>query len=146
MKAYILDISHLGFLWQLLCEIAHQHGNSMRENGCQTDGTQLSQDSLGNFLCVFLKYSSVGITHPPPPPPQKKKFLKLDSSVFSVERFRKLDEHYATMSDSYKGGVAEERILAYQRMLDERSRTEYNLEVNAFSLALFSTEASLTWD
>ena len=35
-----------GFLWEFLCEIARQHGSSLRENGCQTDGTLTPQDSL----------------------------------------------------------------------------------------------------
>lgn len=44
-----------GFLWQLLCEIARQHGNSLRDNGCQTDGSLPPQDSLSNYAaCRFV--------------------------------------------------------------------------------------------
>ncbi len=49
----------------------------------------------------------------------------------SVEKFKQLDEHYVNMGEGYRSGgpVVEERILAYQRHLDERSRTELSLEV-----------------
>ncbi len=42
-----------------------------------------------------------------------------------------MDEQYASLGEDHRsrGLGVEDRILAYQRMLDERSRTEFNLEV-----------------
>lgn len=56
----------------------------------------------------------------------------------SVEKFRQLDEHYVNMGEGYRSGgpVVEERILAYQRHLDERSRTELSLEVRGNQLLI----------
>ncbi len=48
-----------GFLWQLLCDIARQHGNSMQESGCQTDGFVPPEDSLGGFACWRLVLNNV---------------------------------------------------------------------------------------
>ncbi len=49
-----------------------------------------------------------------------------------------MDEQYATLGSNRREGV-EERVLAYQRMLDERTKTEYNLEVSILSHLVFTT-------
>ena len=52
--------------------------------------------------------------------------------IFQIteEEFRKLDKHYASLSDEFKSKmVIEERLLSYQKQLEERSRTEIQLEV-----------------
>ena len=50
--------------------------------------------------------------------------------VFAEEQFHKLDTHYGSMGEMLKDKMfVEERILHYQHQLDERSRTEIQLEV-----------------
>ena len=50
--------------------------------------------------------------------------------VSTEEEFKKLDRHYSTLSDEYKSKmVIEERLLSYQRQVEERGRTEIQLEV-----------------
>ena len=59
--------------------------------------------------------------------------LSIAHNAFSEEEFRKVDEHYSSLGDDFKksrGMAFEERILAYQRQLEERSRTDSQLEVS----------------
>ena len=57
-------------------------------------------------------------------------FLFKLSLFVSEEQFRELDSHYSNMGDFLKNKMfVEERILNYQHQLDERSRTEVQLEV-----------------
>ncbi|KAK2188106.1 hypothetical protein NP493_141g01025 [Ridgeia piscesae] len=88
-----------GFLWQLLCEVASQHGYSRQSMGVQTDPMRM-------------------------PPPASLE-----------DKFHKLDKYYDSMRDTTHRESSlgmEDRLLAYQRQLDERSHTEVKLEVARF--------------
>ena len=54
------------------------------------------------------------------------------------EEFQKLDEYYSS-AEAAKGSrwAVEERMLSYQRQLEERGRTEINLEVSSVSTCIF---------
>ena len=51
--------------------------------------------------------------------------------LITEEQFRKLDTYYSTVGDEHKQRwvAVEERILCYQRQLEERSKHDLQLEV-----------------
>lgn len=57
--------------------------------------------------------------------------LTLLHDFITEEEMRKVDHHYTSISDDWRSrsSVMEERILGYQRQLEERTHTELKLEV-----------------
>ena len=64
-----------------------------------------------------------------------------DGCLCAEAEFRKVEEHFAAMCTEGKsrGCAVEERVLSYQKQLEDRARTEVTLQVSAHG------QRGLTW-